>query len=237
VPPRELEDVTVAALRERGLLRPSKRIRSLAAAAWLTAVAAALVAFVSWSVLRPTGPGTPSAPAGPRYVLLPLRWHRPDRRRAPDTRRREYPEWARDVVSGAESPSGEERRKRRARSTRPHARPRPHGPAAARIFSSAHRPAPAQRIASTCPPAVWRAITVEADRTVMVSCPGCRKGIAEQSRRGNFARLRRDAADSRMVELVRALASGKLRGPHRRHRVDGTAFSPPRPRRPGSFTT
>jgi hypothetical protein len=105
VPPRELEDVTVAALRERGLVRPSKRSRSLAAAAWLTAVAAALVALVTWTILHRSTAS--SVPAGPRYVLLLYAGTDPIAG-TPDARRREYSEWARDVASRGVAISGEE---------------------------------------------------------------------------------------------------------------------------------
>ena len=153
VPPRELEDVTVAALRERGLLRPSKRIRSLAAAAWLTAVAAALVALVSWNVLRSAGPGASSAPAGPRYVLLLYAGTDPIGG-ASDTRRREYSEWARDVASRGVAISGEElsEEAREIDASGTHASAPATGPLPRGFFLvGAPDLESAQRIASSCP--------------------------------------------------------------------------------------
>jgi len=49
--PRKLEEDTVAALRERGLVRPPSRIRSLGASPWIWGAAAALVALVGWTML------------------------------------------------------------------------------------------------------------------------------------------------------------------------------------------
>ena len=101
VPPRGLEETTVAALRERGLVRPPKR-RMMAVAA-LVALAAALVVAVGWSVTR----RSVAPPLGPRFVLLLYAGTDPVAG-APDTRRQEYSQWARDVSAGGTAISGEE---------------------------------------------------------------------------------------------------------------------------------
>jgi hypothetical protein len=120
-PPRELEEDTVAALRERGLVRPPIRLRSLASPAWIWATAAALVALVGWTMLYRQPPqdlasstvlersAATAAPAvtGPRYMLL-LYAGRTPIAGAPDTRRREYADWARGVASRGIAISGEE---------------------------------------------------------------------------------------------------------------------------------
>ena len=114
-PPRRLEDDTVAILRERGLVRPPLRIRSLASARWTWAIAATLVALFGWGIARefrraPSGVATNSvaaAIAGPRYMLLLYAGGTPVAG-TPDTRRREYADWARTIASRGVAISGEE---------------------------------------------------------------------------------------------------------------------------------
>ena len=103
-PPRALEDQTVEALRRRGLLRRSRR--SLVAVGWPVAAAAALAAAVTWMALhRSSTPG--AAATGPRFVLLLYAGAEPVDG-SPETRRREYAQWARDIASRGVSISGEE---------------------------------------------------------------------------------------------------------------------------------
>ena len=104
VPPRGLEETTVAALRERGLVRPPRR--RLMAVAALVAMAAALVVAVGWSVMRQSALG-PAPPSSPRFVLLLYAGTDPVAG-TPDTRRSEYAQWARDVAAGGTAISGEE---------------------------------------------------------------------------------------------------------------------------------
>ena len=115
VPPRRLQDDTVAILRERGLVRPPIRIRSIASAGWTWAIAAILVALVGWGIVReyrrpPSTVVTNSAAtaiAGPRYMLLLYAGGTPVAG-TPDTRRREYADWARAIASRGVAISGEE---------------------------------------------------------------------------------------------------------------------------------
>jgi hypothetical protein len=105
IPPRGLEEATVGALRERGLVRPANR--GLMAAAGLVAMAAALVAAVGWGVMHRSAAPAPAPPASPRFVLLLYAGTDPIAG-TPDTRRREYSQWARDVAAGGAAISGEE---------------------------------------------------------------------------------------------------------------------------------
>jgi hypothetical protein len=153
-PPRKLEEDTVAALRERGLVRPPSRIRSLGASAWMWGAAAALVALVGWSVLpRPRGDLPPSPPVGPRYVLLLYAGGTPIAGTS-DTRRREYADWARGLASRGVAISWEELSEEAHEI--PAAGPAPSALPAAPLprgffVVSAPDLAAAQRIASTCP--------------------------------------------------------------------------------------
>ena len=103
-PPRGLEEATVGALRERGLVRPMPR--RLAAALGLVAVAATLVVAVGWSMMHRSAPA-PAPHASPRFVLLLYAGADPIAGTA-DLRRREYSQWARDVAAGGAAISGEE---------------------------------------------------------------------------------------------------------------------------------
>jgi len=103
-PPEGAEDRTVAALRERGLLRrPRRRL----AVAWLAAAAAILVA-VTWATVPRSGRApNPAGPAGPRYVLMLYAGSEPIQGTA-DARRREYADWARGLASQGVAITGEE---------------------------------------------------------------------------------------------------------------------------------
>jgi hypothetical protein len=144
VPPRGLEEATVGALRERGLVRPPKR--RLMAVAGLVALAAALVLAVGWSITQRQAPQTP---ASPRFVLLLYAGTDPVAG-TPDTRRREYSQWARDVAAGGTAISGEELSEE-ARDVPP-APGAPLGllPRGFFVVSASDLDA-AERIASTCP--------------------------------------------------------------------------------------
>jgi hypothetical protein len=150
VPPPGLEEATVAALRERGLLRPPHR--RLAAAVALVAMAAALVAVAAWSVLHRSTPAAPqvaTAPASTRFVLLLYAGVDPVAG-TPDTRRREYSQWARDLAAAGTVISGEELAEESRElpgSSAPPALPLPRG----FFIVSAPDLAAAERIASTCP--------------------------------------------------------------------------------------
>jgi hypothetical protein len=91
-----LEAGTIAALRERGLVRPR---RSRAPFVWITAAVLAVAAFAL--VARGRAP----APAGPRFVLL--LYAAPS---GPPSagRHDEYAQWARDLRSRGVAISGEE---------------------------------------------------------------------------------------------------------------------------------
>ena len=144
VPPRGLEETTVAALRERGLVRPPKR--RLMAVAALVAMAAALVVAVGWSVThRSVAP-----PSSPRFVLLLYAGTDPVAG-APDARRREYSQWARDVSAGGTAISGEELSEEAREIPAPAGAP-PGGllPRGFFLVSAPDLDA-AERIASTCP--------------------------------------------------------------------------------------
>jgi hypothetical protein len=103
VPPRALEERTVALLRERGLIRASRRPWL---AAGFAAAAAALLALVLWAV-PPRSTSTASAGTGPRYMLLLYAGADPVSGSA-EARRREYSQWARDVSSSGVAITGEE---------------------------------------------------------------------------------------------------------------------------------
>jgi hypothetical protein len=114
VPPPDLEDATVAALRHRGLV--TRRLvpgsaanvfkRKAVAAAALLAVAATLVIAAAWSVLhKAPAPVAPSQ--SPRFVLLLYAGADPVAGAA-DTRRQEYSQWARDLSARGVAVSGEE---------------------------------------------------------------------------------------------------------------------------------
>jgi hypothetical protein len=149
VPPPGLEQTTVAALRQRGLLRPPHR--RLAAAVALVAMAAALVAVAAWSVLHRSAPAPPAATAAAstRFVLLLYAGVDPIAG-TPDTRRREYSQWARDLAAAGTAISGEELAEESREvpgSAAPPALPLPRG----FFIVSASDLAGAERIASTCP--------------------------------------------------------------------------------------
>lgn len=156
VPPRDLEEATVAALRERGLVRSPLRVRPIASAAWIWITAAALVIVAGGLMVWRTAPASPVA-ASPRYVLLLYAGGTPIAG-VPDTRRREYAEWARGVASGGVAISGEELADEAheigapASSDAAAATPQPAGPLPRGFFVvSAPDFETAQRIASTCP--------------------------------------------------------------------------------------
>jgi hypothetical protein len=65
MPPRALEQATVARLKERGLLSPP-RVRSL----WLLAAAAGIALFGAGVLVGHRRPEAPSSAAGPRFVLF-----------------------------------------------------------------------------------------------------------------------------------------------------------------------
>ena len=171
-PPRRLEDDTVAILRERGLVRPPKRIRSIASVRWMMtwAIAATVVAIAGWAivqrfqgqetstsaVLTRAAATAPSAIAGPRYMLLLYAGGTPVAG-TPDTRRREYAEWARGIASRGVAISGEELSEEAREvgaataggsvAVAPSSGPLPRG----YFVVSAPDLESAQRIASTCP--------------------------------------------------------------------------------------
>jgi hypothetical protein len=103
-PPRALEDRTVEALRQRGLLRRSRR--PLIAVAWPAAAAALLAAGVTWMAMHRSS-STGAVATGPRFVLLLYAGTEPVTGTA-DARRREYAQWARDIASRGVAISGEE---------------------------------------------------------------------------------------------------------------------------------
>lgn len=149
VPPRDLEDATVAALRHRGLVARGRTsfFRKTIAAGALVAVAAALVLAVAWSVMhKATGPVAPSSP--PRFVLLLYAGTDPIAG-APDTRRQEYAQWARDMSSRGIAISGEELADD-ARVVGGAGRPAGDLPRGFFVVSAADVAA-AEQIASTCP--------------------------------------------------------------------------------------
>jgi hypothetical protein len=102
-PPAGLEDRTVRALRERGLVR---RPRPWSSAIAAVAAAAAILLAVGWGVMRTAAPGGPPA-AGSRFVLLLYAGVDPPAGAA-DTRRQEYAAWARDLSSRGVAITGEE---------------------------------------------------------------------------------------------------------------------------------
>jgi hypothetical protein len=106
-PPRGLEERTVAVLRERGLIRPSRR--PLPGVLALAAAAVVIVAGAAWFITHRSAAVAPAASmaAGPRYMLLLYAGAEPVTG-TPDDRRREYAEWARDIASRGVAISGEE---------------------------------------------------------------------------------------------------------------------------------
>ena len=146
VPPRALEERTVALLRERGLIRSSRRPWI---AAGFAAAAAVLLALVLWAV-PPRSTSTTSAGTGPRYMLLLYAGTDPVSGSA-ETRRREYSQWARDLSSNGVAITGEELsdevREVGASAVQPAALALPRG------FFIVDAPdlSSAERIASTCP--------------------------------------------------------------------------------------
>ena len=102
-PPRALEERTVAALRERGLIRPSRR--PWMAAGIVAAAAAVLIAIVLWAV--PPRSSVTSTASGPRYMLL-LYAGADGPQGSADSRRREYAQWARDLAATGLTITGEE---------------------------------------------------------------------------------------------------------------------------------
>jgi hypothetical protein len=99
-PPSGLEDRTVRALRERGLVR---RPRPRAIAIGAVAAAAAIVLAAGWAAMSRT-----AAPDdAPRFVLLLYAGADASAGTA-DTRRREYAAWARDLASRGVAITGEE---------------------------------------------------------------------------------------------------------------------------------
>lgn len=99
-PPSGLEDRTVRALRERGLVR-RPRPRAIAIGAF--AAAAAIVLAAGWAAMSRT-----AAPSdGPRFVLLLFAGTEAPAGTA-DTRRQEYTAWARDLASRGVAITGEE---------------------------------------------------------------------------------------------------------------------------------
>jgi hypothetical protein len=155
VPPPDLEDATVAALRHRGLVTrrfphgagvAAFRRKAVVATALLT-LAATLVMAAGWSVMhRAVAPITPSP--SPRFVLLLYAGADPIAG-TPGTRRQEYAQWARDLSSRGITISGEElsEETRQVGSTVPPAADLPRG---FFVVTAADLEA-AQRIASSCP--------------------------------------------------------------------------------------
>src|SRR4029079_4576420 len=106
-PPRGLEERTVAALRERGLIRRPRR--QIAAVLALAAAAVARVAAVAWMVTRRAEPAASAVAVatGPRYMLLLYAGGEPITGTA-DARRRGDAQWARDIASRGGAASGGE---------------------------------------------------------------------------------------------------------------------------------
>jgi hypothetical protein len=143
-PPRALEERTVTALRERGLIRPSRR--PWFAIGVLAAAAAILIAVVLWAV--PPRAVTPRVASGPRFMLL-LYAGGDAAPGSSASRRDEYSQWARDVASSGVPITGEELSDdvRELGAAAPSALALPRG------FFIVDAPdlASAERIASTCP--------------------------------------------------------------------------------------
>ena len=141
-PPPAVEEATLAALRERGLVYTRRR---LAITMWTAAAAAAIIAIVAWLVLMRT---TPPPPDGPRFVLLLYAGSEPVSGTA-DVRREEYGAWARDLASRGVQVSGEELSEESAAlgTTTASEAALPRG----FFVIRADDLAAAQRIASTCP--------------------------------------------------------------------------------------
>lgn len=109
LPPKPLEDATVASLVSRGLLRPSRRSRRVLE--WGLAAAAAVALFVGGYFTGQEGRGTP-APELPRFLLL--LYEGPEYRNTPpgreEERVREYGEWAAERGALGQLESGEKLR-------------------------------------------------------------------------------------------------------------------------------
>jgi hypothetical protein len=105
--PRGLEERTVAALRERGLIRRPRR--QIAAVLALAAAVLLMVGAVAWMVTHRAGPASSAiaVATGPRYMLLLYGGEEPITGTAAD-RRREYADWAREIASRGVAISGEE---------------------------------------------------------------------------------------------------------------------------------
>lgn len=144
VPPPPAEaDRTVAALRQRGLLRPRRRrlaIGSLVAAAMI-------LAALTWAIVPRARVGIP--PQGPRFVLLLYAGSDPMAGTA-DGRRRECAEWARGLASSGVSITGEELTAE-SRELWAAGGPPPGGLPRGFFVVSAPDLDTAQQIASTCP--------------------------------------------------------------------------------------
>ena len=144
-PPAGQDDRIVAALRQRGLLRP--RLAARRAGRWRRQ--RSIVVAVAWAFVPRSDPG--ARPAGPRYVLM--LYGAPDPVQGGDRQcatRSEYAEWARGVARKGVAITGEElaeesRALGAARRLRPE--PMPRG------FFVVWVPDldAAQQIASTCP--------------------------------------------------------------------------------------
>lgn len=161
VPPRDLEEATVAALRHRGLvtrgligrgrlsygaIASTFRRKAIAATVVLT-IAAALVLAAGWSAMhKAVSPASPST--SPRFVLLLYAGADPISGAA-DTRRREYSAWARDLSARGIAISGEELSED-AREVGSAGRPAGDLPRGFFVVSAPDEGAAAQ-IASTCP--------------------------------------------------------------------------------------
>lgn len=147
--PPGLEEATIDALRERGLVRPARR--RLAAAAGLVAMAAALVVAVGWSLLHQPGAPPQASSVSPRFVLLLYAGNDP-MPGTPDTRRREYSQWARDMAAAGAAISGEELAEEAREVPGAVVAPSPALPLPRGFFVvSAPDLDAAQKIASTCP--------------------------------------------------------------------------------------
>jgi len=148
-PPRALEDRTVEALRQRGLLRRSRH--PLMAVAWPAAAALVLAAGAMWLVMQRSSSSSAAIAPGPRFVLLLYAGSDPVTGTA-DERRREYAQWARDIASRGVPISGEELSED-AHEVPPAADATPASAPLPRGFFIVQAPdlASAERLASTCP--------------------------------------------------------------------------------------
>ena len=103
-PPSGLEDRTVRALRERGLVR---RPRPWSSAIAAVAAAAAILLAVGGGLMSRSGAPGGAPVAGSRFVLLLYAGTEPPAGAA-DSRRQEYAAWARDQASRGIAITGEE---------------------------------------------------------------------------------------------------------------------------------